>query len=210
MIRIESKGRYLYHEIQEKSAQIPKEEVESTKGLPDRPLNPVGSPFGFTEYDWETVALQKGDKTTLFVVIGLQFKSNFYDTEIIVKSLEEHFQQALLLYNNKHPAKVKLKFDKLEAGYGSHLFNPIAASIIGSDIAVFDTSDYNPNVMIELGVSLTWGIRVLPIREKTSPDTPSDISGQTWIKYENSGKTILDENFSKKLEVMISRAIASK
>ncbi|MDD1696306.1 MAG: hypothetical protein LUQ54_05355, partial [Methanoregula sp.] len=78
-----------------------------------------------------------------------------------------------------------------------HLFNTIAANIIGSDVAIFDTSNNNPNVMIELGVSLTWGIRVLPIREQTSPDKPSDISGQTWIK------------FPKKLELMMARAIAS-
>lgn len=209
MIGIEGRGRYLYHEIQERLAEKSKGETD-IKTLPDRPLNPVGSPFGFTEHDWETVALQKGDKTTLYVVMGLQFKSDFYDTDILVNTMEEYFQQALDLYNSKHEEKVKLKFDKLEAGYGGHLFNTIAANIIGSDIAIFDTSNNNPNVMIELGVSLTWGIRVLPIREGTNPDTPSDISGQTWIKYEESGRKILDEHFPKKLELMIARAIASK
>jgi hypothetical protein len=51
------------------------------------------------------------------------------------------------------------------------------------DIAVFDVSDLNPNVMIEIGVALTWGIRMLLIRENGSPTPPSDISGQTWAKY---------------------------
>jgi hypothetical protein len=210
MIGIEGRGRYLYHEIKERIIDPAEDGVKGSKNLPDKPLNPVGSPFGFTENDWETVALQKGDKTTLFVVMGLKFKSNYYDTDNLVKSIEEYFNQAIILYNSKHPEKIQLKFDKLEAGYGTHLFNSIASSIIGSDIAVFDTSDHNPNVMIELGVSLTWGIRVLLIREKDSPDIPSDISGQTWIKYEDSGKKILDDKFSKQLEVMITRAIASK
>jgi hypothetical protein len=34
--------------------------------------------------------------------------------------------------------------------------------------------------MIEIGVALTWGIRILIIREKNAKDIPTDISGQTW------------------------------
>ena len=64
--------------------------------------------------------------------------------------------------------------------------------------------------MIELGVALTWGIRVLPLREKSSPKPPTDISGQTWIEYEKSGEKIIDEEFPKKLEKMIERAISKK
>ncbi len=64
--------------------------------------------------------------------------------------------------------------------------------------------------MIELGVALTWGVRVLPLREKKSPEPPTDISGQTWIEYENSGEKIFDKEFHKKLEKMIERAIAKK
>jgi hypothetical protein len=69
------------------------------------------------------------------------------------------------MYNKKlSKEKITLQFEKLTAGYGEHLFNTIVRSIIGSDIAVFEVSDQNPNVMIELGVALTWGVRVLPLR----------------------------------------------
>ncbi|MGC1927711.1 MAG: hypothetical protein WA667_01945 [Candidatus Nitrosopolaris sp.] len=37
--------------------------------------------------------------------------------------------------------------------------------------------------MIEIGVALTWGVRLLPIREREAPKPPSDISGQTWAEY---------------------------
>jgi len=67
--------------------------------------------------------------------MGMQFESKFYEANTLIKSIKEYFNQALLLYNSKHSEKIKLKFDKLESGYGTHLFNPIAANIIGSDIA---------------------------------------------------------------------------
>ena len=96
------------------------------------------------------------------------------------------------------------------AGYGEHLFNRIARDIIAADIAIFDTSDKNPNVMIEMGVALTWGIRVIPIREEAAPDLPSDISGQTWIKYRNSMDIVLDDQFDRKLSELVKRAIRKK
>ena len=51
---------------------------------------------------------------------------------------------------------------------------------LASDIAVVETSDLNSNVMIEMGVALTWGTRVPPIRRHDAPPPPSDISGQVW------------------------------
>lgn len=144
-------------------------------------------------------------------MFGLQYKSEYYDTEQLVETIKKRFQKTIEFYNTKNSErKVTLQFEKLTAGYGEHLFNAIARSIIGSDIAVFEISDGNRNVMIELGVALTWGFRVLPLREKRSPNPPTDISGQTWIEYENSGEKIFDEEFYKKLEKMIEQAIAKK
>ena len=74
-------------------------------------------------------------------------------------------------------------------------------------LAVFEVSGSNPNVMIELGVALTWGVRVLPLREEHSPLLPSDISGQTWVAHSKSGEEILDDDFQRKLLVMVQRAI---
>jgi len=208
-VMVNSRGKYLYHEIKKKTDKVKKEDEK--KLLPERPVNPVGSPYGFTDDDWEFVSLRKEDRSTLNVVFGLQYESEYYDTSQLINNIKGHFQKAVKMYNEKHPReKITLQFEKLTAGYGEHLFNTIARSIIGSDIAVFEVSDQNPNVMIELGVALTWGVRVLPLREKSSPKPPTDISGQTWIEYEESGEKIIDEEFYKKLEKMIERAISKK
>lgn len=209
VVMVNSRGRYLYHEMKKKTDEV--ENKEEKKLLPERPYNPVGSPYGFTDGDWEFVSMRRDDRSTLNVVFGLQYESSYYDAEQLINNTKEHFQNAVEIYNEKYPKeKITLQFEKLTAGYGEHLFNTIARSIIGSDIAVFEVSNKNPNVMIELGVALTWGVRILPLREKNSPKPPSDISGQTWIKYEKSGEKVLDEGFHKKLEKMVERAISKK
>jgi hypothetical protein len=89
-------------------------------------------------------------------------------------------------------------------------FNKIAGDIISSDIAVFETSDLNPTVMIEMGVALTWDIRVLPIKKKMRPKPPSDISGQTWADYTIDGLKFSDEDHEDKLVTMVENAIQKK
>ena len=207
-VSVTPRGIYLYHETRERALTSQKEEGEL---LPERPINPVGSPFGFTDADWEFVVRKKADRNTLNVVFGLQYESKYYNTDELVTNIGRHFEKTVESYNKSHSEnKITLKFEKLAAGYGEHLFNAIARSIIGSDIAIFEVSDQNPNVMIELGVALTWGVRVLPLKEQNRPKPPTDISGQTWIDYEKSGEKILDGEFYEKLEKMIERAIGKK
>lgn len=206
-VYLESRARYLYHEMQSRE----KEQNETAATLPTRPLNPIGSPYGFTEQDWETVTLQKEEGKTLYVVLGIQFESRSYNSNLLVKNIEAIFQNAVDEINKTRPdAKITLDFEKLAAGLGEHLFNQIARSIIGADIAIFETSDLNPNVMLEMGVALTWGVRVVPIKATGRPSPPSDISGQTWVEYEDSAKMIKDDKFDQKLRIMIERVISAK
>ena len=175
------------------------------------PASPVGSPFGFTDEDWEYIALQKSNSRVLNVVMGYQFRSGHYDSEMLVGNVKHMFEIAVNAYNGSVGAiPAELVFRPLAAGYGEHLFNEIARDIIASDIAVFDTSDLNPNVMIELGVALTWGVRVLPIKSHECPDPPSDISGQTWAKYEENALHFLDVGHHDKLVRMVERAVRKK
>jgi hypothetical protein len=80
------------------------------------------------------------------------------------------FELAVQRYNDgrRVTTSVKLKFSVLAAGYGEHLFNQIARGIIGSDVAVFETSDLNANVMLEMGVALTWGSEYSQSRRRAS------------------------------------------
>ena len=175
------------------------------------PPTPIGSPYGFNDEDWEFIAEQKDRASQLTVVMGYQFKSSHYDSELLRNNVRAMFQVAVDRYNASPGSLVtSLDFRPLAAGYGEHLFNEIARDIIASDIAVFDTSDLNPNVMVELGVALTWGIRVLPIKLHSQPSPPSDISGQTWASYENNALSFLDVEHSDKLVRMVERAVRKK
>jgi len=212
-VTITARGKYEIQRLQ-KERDSPQEQKEQ-----DRPQeqkitlfpSPVGSPYGFLDEDWELVSKRKNESNKIYVVFGLQFKSKFYDTEKLKKNVKEMFEEAIKIYKNKVGSfDIELEFITLAAGYGEHLFNKIARDIISSDIAVFDASDHNPNVMIEMGVALTWGTRVLPIRQKNSPDILSDISGQTWGKYTDNGKNFENPNHVDDLAIMIERAVTKK
>lgn len=154
-------------------------------GLFKHGCNPTGIagwlPYGFEDEDWEIVAAGKERMDQLRVVFGFQFTSGHYNTEELKSNVKATFKSAMKDYHEQEmgpPVSMELKL--LGAGYGSHLFNEIVRDIISADIAVFDVSDLNPNVMIEMGVALSWGIRVLPIKASGRPSPPSDVSGQTW------------------------------
>ncbi|VVB54937.1 Uncharacterised protein [uncultured archaeon] len=205
-VEINPRGRYEFERMK-------KEETVQATSTPQMilPRSPVGSPYGFRDEDWEIVSERKREQR-LYVVFGFKFESTYYDTEKLKLNVENMFKVALEEYKKLPTAiSVDLVFEPLSAGYGEHLFNKIARDIISADIAVFDTSDQNPNVMLEMGVALTWGIRVLPIREKDSPAVPSDISGQTWARYEGSGRVFVEPpDHIKKLSTMIEGAVRKK
>lgn len=215
-IQPNSRGRFLYHETK---TQIMESDKSSVKSVSEKmsgnvsatsPL-PAGSPFGFTDQDWKYVQTQKRKKNILYVVMGMQFKSENYDTEELTKNIKMQFENAVENYNKKFISeKIILNFKTLSAGYGEHLFDQIARDIISSDIAIFETSDSNPNVMIELGVALTWGIRVLPLLKDGCSTLPSDLSGLTWVKYRNNGSEFVSDLHDDEMVSMVERAILKK
>ena len=203
---ITARGRYELERTEKYEFQAQPVPVESIL-----PPTPVGSPYGFQDEDWEIVAKRKANVGELNVCLGYQFESKHYDSSKLSMNIEDSFRRAVDEYNQLPNAiQTKLNFRALAAGYGEHLFNEIARDIIASDIAVFETSDFNANVMIEMGVALTWGVRVLPIKAPTCEKPPSDISGQTWVDYSDSGKTFVDSLHQTKLVRMIERALRKK
>jgi len=161
-VGLTSLGRFEYQRIksEEDAEQDGDQEIRAAptrRDLPRLPV-PVGSPFGFTDIDWEFVQGERAKNEILRVAFGYQFKSDSYNSEQLVVHIRDHFSEAVATYNSlKGHEDITLTFVPLRAGYGAHLFNEIARDIIAADIAVFDTSDFNPNVMIEMGVALTWG-----------------------------------------------------
>ena len=221
-VAITSRGRYENQRL----ATLPEEPVQATGRIVDAeaaaggggalvavalPPSPIGSPYGFTDEDWETVSERKYQTQTLWAVLGHQFTSQHFDTNRLRDNVESMMRDAVATYNaGSRGAPLALEFRALSAGYGEHLFNEIARDIIASDIAIFETSDLNPNVMLEMGVALTWGVRVLPIKLEGQPRPPSDVSGQTWVDYRDSAATFVDPEHQRKLARMIERAIRKK
>jgi len=168
---------------------------------------PIGSPFGFTDLDWEYIGIEN-KSSKLIVVFAHQWQSEHYDSATLINALSDEFAQALA--KSLAAGSLSLGFVPLRAGYGEHVFNQIARSIIAADIGVFETSDLNPNVMIEMGVALTWGTRVHPIREESRPEPPSDISGQTWACYRDSGGVWTDPDHFDRVVQMVESAARKK
>ena len=175
-----------------------------------KPPIPIGSPYGFSEQDWETVSLIKAKKDMLYVVFGCKFDSAYCDYKELAVNIRDMFEQTVNRYNTEKTANIKLKFEPLHAGYGEHLFNQIARDVISSDIAVFETSDMAPNIFIEIGVALNWGSRVFLIKNENCPIPPSDISGQTYADYKENGKIFNDTEHAEKLYRMVEQAIQKK
>ena len=176
-----------------------------------KPPTPVGSPYGFNEEDWEIVSLNRADKKNLYVVLGSKFESPNFNTDNLRENVKLMFQRVIDKYNLKNPNNtISLKFICLGAGYGEHLFNQIARDIISSDIAVFETSDLAPNIFLEIGVALTWGSRVFPIKKVDCPRPPSDISGHTYADYVDDASKFLDPIHDERLLIMVERAIRRK
>jgi hypothetical protein len=183
---------------------------EAASSLPRTPV-PVGSPYGFTHHDWEFVEKARRTSQELNVVFGHQFKSDAFEADALVANVRGSFERAVVAYNaTMGHESVVLNFRALSAGYGEHLFNQLARAIIAADVAVFETSDLNPNVMIEMGVALTWGVRVLPIKAEGRPKPPSDVSGQTWADYRDSGSEWVEPEHDTELVAMVERALRVK
>ena len=70
-------------------------------------------------------------------------------SSMLRRHVEDMFLKAVNDYDNEPGSlPIRLNFQALAAGYGEHLFNKIARDIIGADIAVFETFNLNPNVML--------------------------------------------------------------
>jgi len=205
-VGITPRGRYEF----ERKSREEQNRREPGPTVPGPPA-PVGSPFGFTEGDWATAAERKARVGILYVVLGYQFKSEYYNSNQLKENIHSMFLCAIDQYTKRSDAvTVSLDYRALSARYGGHLFNAIARDIISADIAVFETSDLNPNVMLEMGVALTWGALVLPIKLEGQPKPPSDISGQTWADYTDSAAAFSDPDHSAELIGMIERAARKK
>jgi len=70
VVWITPRGRYEYERSMRQPPPGPREDAQMF-----RPPSPVGSPYGFTDEDWEMVSARKGTANILCVVLGHQWES---------------------------------------------------------------------------------------------------------------------------------------
>ena len=120
---ITSRGRYEHQRLLSQLPQdgslsvvtdVPQPQLNSenvaAEGAPILPPVPIGSPYGFTDEDWETVSDHKGGEGLLYTVFGHQFESEFFDTERLRTNVESMMRAAVQRYNSQRPSGVSAKW----------------------------------------------------------------------------------------------------
>ena len=143
-VSITSRGRYENQRL----AAVPEARSTTDQAKPFRsvdrdsvrevtlPPSPIGSPYGFTDEDWEAVSERKHQSQVLYAVLGHQFTSEYFDTDALRRNIETMLRGAVDRYNgSRGKPPLTLDFTALSTGYGEHLFNEIARDIIGAGMS---------------------------------------------------------------------------
>ncbi|CAD6492770.1 MAG: hypothetical protein DIAAKJNI_00384 [Candidatus Argoarchaeum ethanivorans] len=96
------------------------------------------------------------------------------------KELKNH------LYNQDQPVELIIEYG--EFAPGTQLWGEILEKITSSDISIFDISENNPNVLLEVGISFGSDKQVILLKNKETNKrypTPSDLSAFVYIPYDS-------------------------
>ena len=118
----------------------------------------------------------------LRVFVGLRLRSEFHDIEDM-KSLMN-----TLSNNLRKSDRISLDVQYGKFPPGSILWDEITNAISRSDICIFDISENNPNVMMEVGLALGLGKQVFMLKNKKSEKQypkPSDVPS-VYVPYEGN------------------------
>ena len=114
------------------------------------------------------------------------------------EELENH------LYNQNQPVELIIEYG--EFAPGTQLWGEILEKITSSDISIFDISENNPNVLLEVGISFGSDKQVILLKNKETNKrypTPSDLRAFVYIPY-NSADELYQNIVIKKINDSIS------
>lgn len=130
------------------------------------------------------------------------------NSELAIKKLIEGVKKQFEKQKKVNP-KIKIEFKRLRASAGKTMLASIQKRIANSQIIIFDISNKNPNVFLELGIALQilekeQELYIYLIKEKTSEDSllasiPSDLQGYFVSEYfvKNNVVTFKDQNSAR-------------
>lgn len=130
-----------------------------------------------------------GNKRTLHndhtVFLAYQFSSDYYRGFDLLSSVRLGVESA-----NQEAKKsgLSVSFKQVSRNEGFHIWCEICEGIINSSVCIFEISDNNPNVYLELGLAIAHGKEIVLVRNRTSGDVPSDLAGIKYVSYSNESE----------------------
>lgn len=124
----------------------------------------------------------------LKVFVGYQIKS-VYHRPSVYRKLIDLLNREL----QKSSPQVQLQATFGEFPPGTNLWNEITAALLQSDLTVFDISENNRNVMVEVGIAVGGNKHVILLKSTSSNrkyPAPSDLRGFIYQPYDNGGDLI--------------------
>ena len=133
------------------------------------------------------------------------------------KQLESNVRNSL-----SEEQKKLVDFRRLRGTAGDYLLRNIYQMIKSSDIMVFDITELNPNVLLELGIAFAireevkQNMKIYLIREtknkRSEKKVPSDLSGYYYTEYRYEGEKIVfsDRNSLKESLVTEIKELTAK
>ena len=118
------------------------------------------------------------DPYTIF--LGYQFKSDYYSAASLQNTLVSATQIVTEDYKERG---LSLQPDQVGHREGEHITCEICEKIQRAVFCVFEISNLNPNVMLELGMALGIGRKYALLRHTDSKDPSSDMGGLKYISY---------------------------
>jgi hypothetical protein len=116
--------------------------------------------------------------------IGYQFDSKFHSPEDF-KEMDKKLKTKLDTYD----PPVDLFFEYGEFVPGAQLWDEILEKITYSDISIFDISENNPNVLLEVGIAYGSNKQVILLKKEETNEkypTPSDLKAFVYIPYSSA------------------------
>lgn len=120
----------------------------------------------------------------LNLFVGYQIKSELHKKQDYIKMIAE-----LNKLLNKSSPKINLKVEYGEFPPGSQFWDEIKIAIQKSDVAIFDISENNPNVLLEAGISIGSNKHIIFLKNISIDieyPLPSDLNPFIYLEYSNS------------------------
>ena len=132
-------------------------------------------------------------------------------------SSEKAFKHLVKMIQSRFDGKTnklnyKINYRRLRASAGKTMLESILKRIDDSEIIIFDISEKNPNVFLELGIALACSARnkyplIYLIKKRNAESLlsqlPSDLQGYFVTEYieDNSGKITFKDNGSLRMSI---------